>query len=73
MPNLRAIGRWPMRWRIPLPLREFPDPNLCGDTQWEMIARKAGRQTIIEADELQRWICSLPTRCRTPENQKAVA
>lgn len=30
----------------------------------EMIARKAGRRTIIEAHELQRWIRSLPMRGR---------
>jgi hypothetical protein len=28
----------------------------------ELTARKAGRTTIIEAGELQRWIRSLPTR-----------
>jgi len=37
----------------------------------EMIARKAGRQTIIEADELQRWIRSLPTRGGRPEMSAA--
>ena len=40
-----------------------------------MIARKAGRQTIIEADELQRWIrpangavAGLRTRRQWPNN-----
>jgi hypothetical protein len=33
----------------------------------EMIARKAGRRTIIEAHELRRWIRSLPTRRRAPK------
>ncbi len=28
----------------------------------ELTARKAGKATIIEAGELQRWIRSLPTR-----------
>lgn len=28
----------------------------------ELTARKAGRATIIEAGELQRWVRSLPTR-----------
>ena len=27
-----------------------------------LVVRKAGRRTIIEADELQRWIKSLPVR-----------
>jgi excisionase family DNA binding protein len=30
----------------------------------EITARKAGRATLIEADELRRWIRSLPTRGR---------
>jgi excisionase family DNA binding protein len=33
-----------------------------------LTARKAGKQTIVELDELQRWIRSLPTRGRAPEN-----
>jgi excisionase family DNA binding protein len=32
----------------------------------EITARKAGRATLIEADELRRWIRSLPTRGRAP-------
>jgi hypothetical protein len=28
----------------------------------ELTARKAGRATIIETPELQRWLSSLPTR-----------
>jgi excisionase family DNA binding protein len=27
-----------------------------------LVARKAGRRTLIEADELQRWLKSLPVR-----------
>jgi len=30
----------------------------------ELIARKAGKSTIIEIDELRRWVRSLPTRSR---------
>lgn len=74
MPNLRAIGRWPMRWTIPPAVAGVSRTRIFAAIRnGEMIARKAGRQTIIEADELQRWIRSLPTRCRAPENQKAVA
>jgi excisionase family DNA binding protein len=32
-----------------------------------LTARKAGKNTIIEPDELQRWVRSLPTRGRIPE------
>ena len=32
----------------------------------EITARKAGRSTIIEIDELRRWVKSLPTKGRTP-------
>ena len=31
----------------------------------ELTARKCGRRTIIEADELRRWISTLPIRGRT--------
>jgi excisionase family DNA binding protein len=33
-----------------------------------LTARKAGKNTIIEPDELQRWVRSLPTRGRAPDN-----
>jgi excisionase family DNA binding protein len=33
----------------------------------ELTARKCGRSTIIEIDELARWLRSLPTRGRQPE------
>jgi hypothetical protein len=39
----------------------------------ELTARKAGRQTIIETVELQRWISSLPTRGRAPMPHGAAA
>jgi hypothetical protein len=32
----------------------------------EIAARKAGRSTIIEIDELRRWVKSLPTKGRIP-------
>lgn len=35
----------------------------------EMTARKAGKATIIENNELKRWVKSLPTRGRQPEPQ----
>jgi excisionase family DNA binding protein len=31
-------------------------------------ARKAGKSTVIEPDELRRWIRSLPTRGRVPDS-----
>jgi excisionase family DNA binding protein len=33
-----------------------------------LTARKAGKNTIIEPDELQRWVRSLPMRGRAPAN-----
>ena len=33
-----------------------------------LTARKSGKSTIIEPTELARWIRSLPTRGRTPDN-----
>jgi excisionase family DNA binding protein len=30
----------------------------------ELTARKAGKSTVIEADELRRWLRSLPTKGR---------
>ena len=74
--NAKLKGNWPMAYAVddtPCRCGSFPDPNCSAIRNGEMIARKAGCQTIIEADELQRWIRSLPTRCRAPENQKAVA
>jgi excisionase family DNA binding protein len=32
----------------------------------ELTARKAGKSTIIESDELKRWVKSLPTKGRQP-------
>jgi hypothetical protein len=37
----------------------------------ELTARKLGRRTIIEADELRRWLRTLPTRGRQPEMSAA--
>jgi len=34
-----------------------------------LIARKAGKSTVIELDELRRWIRSLPTRGRTSRSE----
>jgi hypothetical protein len=34
-----------------------------------LIARKAGKSTVIELDDLRRWIRSLPTRGRTPHSE----
>jgi len=33
-----------------------------------LTARKAGKATVIEIDELRRWVSSLPTRARTADN-----
>jgi len=32
----------------------------------ELTARKCGRRTLIEADELRRWISTFPTRGKPP-------
>jgi len=32
-----------------------------------LTARKAGKQTVIEPEELRRWVRSLPVRGRIPE------
>ena len=37
----------------------------------ELLARKAGRSTIIEVDELKRWVSSLPLRTDSPASQDA--
>jgi Helix-turn-helix domain len=36
-----------------------------------LLARKAGKSTVIEPDELRRWIRSLPARGRIPETPGA--
>ena len=33
----------------------------------ELTARKAGKSTVIEVEELRRWLQSLPTRGRQPD------
>jgi excisionase family DNA binding protein len=33
----------------------------------ELTARKAGKSTVIEAEELRRWLQSLPVRGRQPD------
>jgi hypothetical protein len=33
----------------------------------ELLARKRGRRTIIEVDELRRWISTFPTKGRVPD------
>jgi len=33
----------------------------------ELTARKCGRRTIIEVNELRRWIATFPTKGRVPE------
>ena len=37
----------------------------------ELTARKCGRRTLIEADELRRWISTFPTKGRAPEPTSA--
>jgi len=37
----------------------------------KMTARKDGKATVIEIDELARWVRSLPTRGRQPEHAAA--
>ena len=37
----------------------------------ELTARKSGKATVIETDELARWVRSLPTRGRQPEHAAA--
>lgn len=39
----------------------------------ELTARKCGRRTLVEANELQRWISTFPTRGRTPDAAGATA
>ena len=36
-----------------------------------LTARKAGKSTVIEIDELRRWVSSLPTRGRVPNTPSA--
>lgn len=36
--------------------------------QKQLMARKIGRRTIVEAAELQRFIATLPTRGREPDS-----
>jgi hypothetical protein len=36
----------------------------------ELTARKAGKATIIEIDELRRWVRSLPVRSHRPRNAR---
>jgi excisionase family DNA binding protein len=39
----------------------------------ELTARKDGRATLIERTELARWIASLPTKGRNPEQEHVAA
>jgi excisionase family DNA binding protein len=36
-----------------------------------LTARKAGKQTVIESDELRRWVRALPVRRRVPDSETA--
>jgi excisionase family DNA binding protein len=36
-----------------------------------LTARKAGKCTVIEIDELRRWVRSLPVRGRVPDSESA--
>jgi hypothetical protein len=37
----------------------------------QLTVRKAGKQSLVEVDELRRWVRSLPTRGRQPEQSVA--
>jgi hypothetical protein len=39
----------------------------------ELTARKCGRRTLIEADELRRWVSTFPMRGRMPNTGNAAA
>ena len=39
----------------------------------ELTARKCGRRTLVEANELRRWISTFPTRGRTPDKSTMAA
>jgi hypothetical protein len=39
----------------------------------KLMARKLGRRTLVEADEVRRWISTLPTRGRESEPKNTAA